>query len=214
MTAWWQRLPASVLEVRPGDRSAGGAALVSIRFRSRWSRLGNVFYVGAGIAAVWWALFVPGNRELFLFVPFMVGLNFTLRAIRSRKRVALTDQVLGDAAVAAASALGTWKHDQSWRVTGPAADSIGRDLVRLHNWWTAGTGMYADPVRERALLDAAHPPLKGFMRPTLVPDRRGDALAEPVSVDALPHQPGQPWPTLDVAGNTWPALPGPDHPGH
>jgi len=203
MTAWWQRLPSAVLEVRPGDRSAGGAGSVSIRYRSRWSRLGNVSYVVVGIAAVWWALFVPGHRNLVFLVPFLVVLNFTVTALRSRKRVALTDQILGAAAVDAASALGTRMHDQSWRVTGVAADSIGRDLVRLHNWWTIGTGMYADPVREQALLDAAGPALRRFLRPTtLSAARRGDSLPEPDCIDVLPHLPGQPWPTMKKTLNT------------
>lgn len=187
------------LEVVIGDRSAGGAPLVSFRFRSRPAGLFVLAASAVAAGAVVWA-FADGNEHWLVYgVPFAVIVNAVVTG-RS-KRIALTDGVLGYAAARAAVALGRERRPGKWVIEGPDAAALGRELTRLHGWWTqTGHVAYGDSAREQALLAAAAPALRAFMRPTageLEPD-----AAEPIS-----HRPGDPWPTLGAPGQSWPTLP-------
>jgi hypothetical protein len=191
------------LEVVIGDRSGGGAPLVSFRFRSRLARIALAAASAVVAGGLAWALAAGMEHWLAYGVPVVVIVNAAVSG--GRRRIALTDAVLGHAAARAAVALGHQRRPGQWVIEGPEARALGRELARLHGWWTLpGHVAYGDGAREQALLAAAAPELRAFMRPTaheLEPD-----TAQPIS-----HRPGDPWPMLGAPGQNWPMLPpGPD----
>lgn len=207
MADWWKRLLSARLEIRLDDRSGGGAGLVSVRYRSRSWAVGAVAAGAASVALAWWVVFGSASQTGRIVLPLVLVFNASIVAIRHRQRLLLTDQVLGDAAARAATALGRRARDGSWWITGAAAEAIGPDLVRLHTWQTPGSSGYRDPLRERSLLDAARPALRGFMRPTILPATDWDPIVEPDTIES--RQPEQ-LSSDGLAGPTWPVLAPPE----
>jgi len=122
-----------------------------------------------------------------------------------QQRVALTDPVLADAMTRAAVALGREVKPGMWRISGPQAQALHRELTRLHNWWTPTTGnaLARSAAREQALLAEAKPELRAFMTPTLPAPRE----VEPRVADVRSHEDGEPWPVLPAEPEEWPVLP-------
>lgn len=190
------------LDVVLADRSRGGAGLVTIRYTFPPAVVGLVVgAIGLGLL-VWW-LSVPGHFPTWL-VFLVVVLPNAFRQSRDA-RLALTDPVLAEGAARAALALGTEVKPGTWRITGPQARVLNRELRRLHNWWTPQTGDAAvtAAAREQRLLAEANPDLRAFLAPT----RLSPPELEPRVADVRSHADGEPWPVLGDGPQEWPVLP-------
>lgn len=81
---------------------------------------------------------------------------------------------------------------------------MGRELVRLHHWWTPPYPGYGNPSREQAVLDEARGELRSFMRPTLaLPAGEPAPAREPDGFDPSPL-------TSPTDAGIWPLLAPPD----
>ncbi len=163
MAAEWLRLATlpDQLEVVIGDVVVGRSGLVSATRFPRWVRLGlmtgNLVVIGAG---GWWLL---GDGPLLVVVAAGLLSAWGHALWERRKKAVLTDPVLAQAAVRAARTLGAESQPGRWRIRGPQATELGRELIRLHAMRTPpGPGDY-DQRREAALLNAAAPVLRPFI---------------------------------------------------
>jgi hypothetical protein len=210
MAAEWLRLATlpDQLEVVIGDVVVGRSGLVSATRFPRWVRLGlmtgNLVVIGAG---GWWLL---GDGPLLVVVAAGLLSAWGHALWERRKKAVLTDPVLAQAAVRAARTLGAESQPGRWRIRGPQATELGRELIRLHAMRTPpGPGDY-DQRREAALLNAAAPVLRPFMHRSAAGGRPLAALdasdLEPAG-EGVRHEPGAPWPLLSEPEEEWPVLP-------
>jgi hypothetical protein len=135
----------------------------------------------------------------------------------------MTDAPLARAAVRAALTEGRERTAQQWRIDGPAAEELGRELVRLQNLWLTGRAAESIPLdRARAAMIANE------ASPRLAPYLGELSLAEHLAWFAVPasaeltleepdntaeyHRDGAAWPSLNTpeSGPTWPTLQGGD----
>lgn len=110
------------------------------------------------------------------------------------RRIQLSDQVLVQAAGRAALDLGTERAPGWWRVRGPQAGALARDLRRLNRMsWPLPVGVDRALAREEQLIAAAGPELQPYLRPVLTAVEG----YEPQVVPSQAPAEGELWPLLD-----------------
>jgi len=105
--------------------------------------------------------------------------------------------MLINGAVEAALALGVQGPVNHFRISGARAGALGADLVHLHQ---LASGGQVNPTRQAQLRAIAGPELQPFLQVNPLVEPRG---REPLSVEPILHQDGDPWPLRDQAAPTW-----------
>jgi hypothetical protein len=195
--------------------------MVSIRLTTRGDRiLRAVLGLAAAVVAFGGSILLPGHLSTTL----LIGSIAFIGAVRTLgTTTVMTDAPLARAAVRAALTEGREHSAQVWRIDGPAAEELGRELVRLQNLWLtvqAAGSIPLDRARATMIANEASPRLAPYL---------GDLnLAEHLAWFAIPasaqltvdepdntaeyHQDGAAWPSLTTpeSGPTWPTLQGRD----
>jgi hypothetical protein len=197
--------------------------MVSVRLTTRGDRvLRATLGLAAAVVAVGGSILWPGHTSTTLFIG---AIAFVVAVRTSGTTTVMTDAPLARAAVRAALTEGREHSAQAWRIDGPAAEELGRELVRLQNFWLTGRAAGSIPLdRARATMIANE------ASPRLAPYLGELSLAEHLAWFAVPasaqltveepdhlaeyHRDGAAWPSLDTPapGPTWPTLPGRENP--
>lgn len=131
----------------------------------------------------------------------LVALPLVLAALVAvngiRRRVELRDPMLSGGAVEAALAYGVQGPVNHFRISGARAGALGADLVQLHQ---LASSDQATPTRQAQLRAIAGPELQPLLRVSPIVEPRG---REPLSVEPLLHQDGDPWPLRDQPTPAW-----------
>ena len=199
------------------------ATMVAIRLTTRTERVIRVGLALFGVAVLGLVpLLRSGSHFLTsLTIVFVVFVN----AARKAGATTMVDASLARAAVRAALTEGSQHSPQHWRVEGPAAVELGKELVRLQNLRLPGQGARSselDRARATMIADQASPrvaPYLGELSPAEeqawlgVPASSQPAIEEPDHL-AEYHTDGAAWPSLNAPepGPTWPTLPERDRP--
>lgn len=165
-------------------------------YRSGWARLQQI---ALAVAAAGWYVGAFGlglDEGLTMAVGGLIVLAFLL-GVKPR-RIRLIDRLLVEAASWAAMHLGTERKPGWWRIRGPVAGALGRDLRRLSRLpWPLPTGADLAVAREEQVIAAAGPELRVYLQPILTAHEG----YEPTSIEAQPGriesaETGQQWPVL------------------
>jgi hypothetical protein len=198
------------------------ATMVAIRLTTRTQRLLRVALALFGLAVLGLGLLLrPGSLITSLTIVFVLVVN----AARGIGPTTMVDASLARAAVRAALTEGSEHSPQHWRIEGPAAVELGKELVRLQNLWLPGQGARSselDRARATMIANEASPRLAqylGELSPAEeqawlgVPASSQLAIEEPDHV-AEYHLDGAAWPSLNTpeSSPTWPTLPERDKP--
>lgn len=189
--AWIHRLDELVFVSLPWR--PGATFLV---YRSGWARLRQIALAVA--AAGWYVGAFIGRLDagFTMSVGGLLVLAFLLGA--KPRRIRLMDRLLIEAASRAAIQLGTERKPGFWRIRGPVAGALGRDLRRLNQLpWPLPTGADLAVAREEQVIAASGAELRAFLQPILT----AHVGYEPTGIEAQPGQaesaePGQQWPVL------------------
>jgi hypothetical protein len=195
--------------------------MVSVRLTTRRDRVVRATLgLAAAVVAVGGSILWPGHTSTTL----LIGAIAFVGAVRTLGTTTMmTDAPLARAAVRAALTEGRERTAQQWRIDGPAAEELGRELVRLQNLWLTGRAAESIPLdRARAAMIANE------ASPRLAPYLGELSLAEHLAWFAVPasaeltleepdntaeyHRDGAAWPSLNTpeSGPTWPTLQGGD----
>jgi hypothetical protein len=151
--------------------------------------------------------------------PFVVGILIVVGAsLPLRAKLPVTDPTISRAAIRAVVNEGRRVGRQRWRIDGPAALELGKEIRRLQTRWMPGrTGLSfdpPDPARDALMAQHVGPRLAPYLGPLTANERQlwlGNApeLAPEQEPDhrAQSYEPGTPWPRLGSAEPEWPTLP-------
>lgn len=213
------RLTVFATQIRSGKSVA---TMVAIRLTTRTQQLLRVGLALFGLALLGLGpLLRAGSLLTSLTIVFVVVVN----AARRAGATTMVDASLARAAVRAAVTEGSEVSAQHWRINGPAALELGKELVRLQNLWLPGQGGRSselDRARATMIANEASPrlaPYLGELSPAEeqawlgVPGSSQLAIEEPDHA-AEYHADGAAWPSLNTpeSGPTWPTLQGRDRP--
>ena len=199
------------------------ATMVAIRLTTRSERAlrGALALFGVVVLA-----FGPLVRPGAGFTTLTIGLITLVSALRTLgSTTTMVDASLARAAVRAALTEGSEHSPRHWRIEGPAAVELGKELVRLQNLWLPGQGarsIEVDRARATMIANEASPrlaPYLGELSPAeeqawlAVPGSSQLAIEEPDQV-AEYHRDGAAWPSLNTpeSGPNWPTLQERDRP--
>jgi hypothetical protein len=197
--------------------------MVAIRLTTRSERAlrGALALFGVVVLA-----FGPLVRPGAGFTTLTIGLITLVSALRTLgSTTTMVDASLARAAVRAALTEGSEHSPRHWRIEGPAAVELGKELVRLQNLWLPGQGARSselDRARATMIANEASPrvaPYLGELSPTEeqawlgIPASSQFTIEEPDHA-AEYHRDGTAWPSLNSleSGPTWPTLPARDKP--
>ncbi|HEY3407331.1 MAG TPA: hypothetical protein VGK53_04075, partial [Propionicimonas sp.] len=145
--AWVRGLLRPRLEVFGTVATSGGTfvRMVSVRLTTRGDRvLRAALGLAAGVVAFGGSILWPGHTSTTVFI----GAIAFVGAVRTvGTTTVMTDAPLARAAVRAALTEGSERSAQVWRIDGPAAEELGRELVRLQNLWLAAGSIPLDRAR-------------------------------------------------------------------
>jgi hypothetical protein len=205
-------------------RSEGNLVrMVSIRLTTRGDRiLRATLGLAAATVAFGGSTLWPGHTSTTL----LIGSIAFIGAVRTLGTTSvMTDAPLARAAVRAALTEGREHSAQVWRIDGPAAEELGKELVRLQNLWLTGPAagsIRLDRARATMIANEASPRLSPYLGEL--------SLAEHLAWFAIPaaaqltveepdnlaeyHRDGAAWPSLNTpeSSPTWPAMQERDRP--
>lgn len=189
--AWIHRLDELVFVLLPWR--PGATFLV---YRSGWSRVRQIVLA---VAAAGWYVGAFGLGVDTAFAMAVGAVLILVFVLGTKPRpIRLADRLLVEAVSRAALQLGTERKPGWWRIRGPVAGALGRDLRDLSRLpWPLPTG--ADPAvaREEQVIAAAGPELRAFLQPILTAHEG----YEPTSIEVESAQTGS-----DQASQQWPVL--------
>jgi hypothetical protein len=199
------------------------ATMVAIRLTTRSERAlrGALALFGVVVLA-----FGPLVRPGAGFTTLTIGLLTLVSALRTLgSTTTMVDASLARAAVRAALTEGSEHSARDWRIEGPAAVELGKELVRLQNLWLPGQGARSselDRARATVIANEANPRLAPYLGELSLAEEQawlGIPESAQLTVDepdhtAEYHRDGAAWPSLNSqeSGPIWPSLPERDKP--
>jgi hypothetical protein len=197
--------------------------MVAIRLTTRTERVlrGALALCGVVVLA-----FGPLVRPGAGFTTLTIGLLTLIGAFRTLgSTTTMVDASLARAAVRAALTEGSEHSPQHWRIEGPAAVELDKELVRLQNLWLPGQGPRSselDRARAAMIATGASPRLAPYLGELSLAEQQawlGTPASTQLAIEepdhtAEYHRDGAAWPSLNSpeSGSTWPTLPEHDRP--
>jgi len=168
-----------------------GGGRFKMRVTANWLRLVRIVVRGAWIGTLvlpYVAPTVAAWRELSIGFGVLMLLSFY------EPREYLGDRTLAAGAGRIAAELGVEVRPGRWRIEGPLALPLGRELRRLNRGLAASaTEGFSAAERESRIIAEASDPLRQFLRPALSDPASG---YEPLLVERAERADGDPWPMM------------------
>jgi len=207
------RLDVFTTQVRSGKTLA---TMVAIRLTTTTQRALRAALALVGVAAV---VLGPLLKSPSFLTTLTIGFVVVVNAVRTVRSTTMVDASLARAAVRAALTEGTEHAAQKWRIDGPAAVEVGRELERLQNLWLPGHAAASsalDRARATMIANEANARITPYLGElSLAEQQAWLATSGPAQLtDEEPdhpaeyHRDGAAWPSLEApsAGPTWPTL--------
>ena len=169
-----------------------GGGRFKMRVTANWLRLLRIAVRIAWVAAVVFPSYLSPSPTVWNWLPAGLGLLVLLSFYEPREY--LSDRALTEGARDAAHELGVEIKPGRWRIEGPLALPLGRELRRLNRGLAASaTEGLGAAERERRIIAEAAGPLRSFLRPALSDPASG---YEPLLVERTERVDGDPWPMM------------------